>query len=51
MNKNSKKMTKGKLSKKSEKIFSNIKKYGPIINRKKYKKLLIKLTKSTNSTF
>lgn len=52
MNKNSKKMTKGKWSKKSEKIFSNIKKYGPIINRKTYQKLLrkrIKLTKSKKS--
>jgi hypothetical protein len=37
MNKNSKKMNKSKWSKKSEKIFSNIKKYGPS-KSKSYKK-------------
>jgi uncharacterized UPF0146 family protein len=53
MNKNSKKMTKSKWSKKSEKIFSDIKKYGPTINRKVYQRTLkkyIKLKKSKSES-
>ena len=46
-------MTKSKWSKNSEKIFSDIKKYGPTINRKVYQRLTskyIKLKKSKSES-